>query len=1397
MAEGSPQLDRARRLSELLVDSHSWTRLQTLLFLKQLAIEVRSWHERGRLHRAIVPQRVSIDEQGQLRLESANGPCHFGATAFDAELCPPELAQAQSLEVPEDLEAAVAALADVQPGMDPRRIDAYQLGALCWRLLSGLSTQAYMFDPKAKAVVPAVLMAVLDRMLGYDTLNRLASCDPLIEALDEVLRGEQAIAATPPSGTARDHHVDTPSQGSWAATPAEDNSPTLARPSASSSDAPLPFAKLGHFRIVRRIGRGGMGEVYEGFDESLDRRVAIKVLPVELAKDQEFVARFHAEASAAGKINHPNVITVHAIGEDAGHYFFAMPYVEGQSLGERLARERRLSAGDAMEIVRQCLGGLGAAHALGLIHRDIKPANILLEAGTGRAVLVDFGLVRCQSRKTEMTATGIILGTVDYIAPEQARGNRVDHRADLYSLGVVLYRMLAGRLPFESDSPTAMMFQHAYEQPFPLQEAAPDVPGPVAEMVARLMAKDPADRYQDCAGALADVRAWQEGRPLAALPAAAADRRSAEDLEDVPPLPPLPTHPEKGRRGRAVRDLVATLFRRHAPEFLQEMQGTMFQVDAALASHRRRRDRLAALLTEARAVGVAEHVDRLEVQLAKADASLAQLRSQREVLVARLRAAEAQQGRPSMQRRSRRQLALALSAATVVLFASVVFYIPRLGSRPVKGPVAMPVASPKVTTTAAPRVSQPIGPPRADLTNSIGMELVFILPGEFEMGSTPDEVQRAMEYARRNNMTDKRYFERVPTEAPRHHVRITKPFYLAMYPVTQGEYETVMGVNPSTFTESPVEPSSASTLLPDDVVTARRDERRTAVGKDSNRHPVETVSWDEAMEFCHKLSAMPAERAARRVYRLPTEAEWEYTCRAGTTTPWCYGDDEAGLGEFAWFTKNSKKMTHPVGMKQPNAWGLYDTQGNVYQWCADWFGENYYEHSLTCDPAGPAVGTTRVLRGGAWNSHPFSCRAAFRHHEGPDRRIHACGFRVAYTIPEPLQAAVAAPSPAVALPVPDKLQGRFHAVVKGELQLLCNGKTIVVGPGVSADVVLAQGDVVVVRVYSTFVYRAFRLAFISADGKWVVPFKRADFREVSGPPQAITAAEVNKATQHPGLGRPDPYSQHQWLDKGLHADEVEWMWGAKRGQWYQYACVVDRQMFKAIAPNVATAAAAAQRYVGRKALFIVPGGEARQELFAAEEAARGVGWQWDTSESLDAGKVDYSAYHTILVGSGGMDYWQRQDNPRDPAAFRHVAGFVAGGGHLIVFGGYNSRDREHLQWFGIRTSAAHSDGFFFQPVGEATSLLFEGSQLLIPTNVHPSLNGSFTISVPHTVLLAHGIGASQGAPALATLRYGDGRVTITMAEPYHRGDDWLITVVLRWAARGCPTSVAPLKPAGS
>ncbi len=268
-----------------------------------------------------------------------------------------------------------------------------------------------------------------------------------------------------------------------------------------------------------------------------------------------------------------------------------------------------------------------------------------------------------------------------------------------------------------------------------------------------------------------------------------------------------------------------------------------------------------------------------------------------------------------------------------------------------------------------------------EMTNSIGMKLAVIPPGEFMMGSPKELIEEELKTHGDNQW----YKERLPTEGPQHHVRITRPYYFGLYVVTQEEYQRVMGHNPSEF-------------------SAMGTEKDKVAGKDTNRFPVENISWDDAMVFCRKLSNLPEEEAAGRIYRLPSEAQWEYACRAGSTGRYSFSlgenaspeeSEEEGLSGYGWFDGNSGGMIHAVGGKRANVWGFYDMHGNVWQWCQDWWDKDYYAKSVTDDPAGPVGGTARVLRGGSWIHHPaWQCRSACRNSIEPGARGQNVGFRV-------------------------------------------------------------------------------------------------------------------------------------------------------------------------------------------------------------------------------------------------------------------------------------------------------------------------------------------------------------------------------------------------------------------
>ena len=692
---------------------------QALELLCLLARQVIELHANGRIHANLTPDGIFVDAAGRPTTEDV--PNVRLLTRAMRDWLPSELRPLVPLELPTDQQSAGSVLRSAQIAFDPREIDLHQLGALLCRLIAGAYSEAYLRSPRVKGRVPRDWQPIIDVALGCDGHRRpataeeflrlLTKCPPIaLEAPPNEADAIKVGSDTSPSvignlkdgGKVKDHDTAVPGEG------------TDKRGAADRSD--LPFRKLCHYEVVGWIGHGGMGDVYRGYERALDRTVALKVLPRELSVEPEFVRRFHAEASAAARVVHPHVIQIHFIGEDAGHHFFAMQYVDGESLAGLLARRGRLGITETLDILEQVLSGLGAAHRQGLIHRDIKPGNILLDRVHQRALLADFGLVKSLAAVDGRTATGVVMGTVDYIAPEQGRGLPVDHRVDLYAVGVLAYQMLSGRLPFSADSPTALIFQHVYEPAPPL---ADDVPPALAAVVAKLMAKSRESRHASAEAVLADLQAVRTRRPLpsgadvelavnpqaflqAAVSVAAPSTSTriirAPQFSDDAQLPNEPwlsdvRQPESASTWWSrVRTWCADWLRSRTPEWVQQMQSTQQQVGGAVAEYERRRDQLRSLVHEADDVLTAlrsalstrpddadlqraaadqeEQLGEMRLRLSQVEATLRQLCHQRDLLQARLKSAHAKlhlAGKPVNRPRSRRLAQIRLATLVVVI----------------------------------------------------------------------------------------------------------------------------------------------------------------------------------------------------------------------------------------------------------------------------------------------------------------------------------------------------------------------------------------------------------------------------------------------------------------------------------------------------------------------------------------------------------------------------------------------------------------------------------------------------------------------------------------------------------------------------------------------------------
>jgi serine/threonine protein kinase/formylglycine-generating enzyme required for sulfatase activity len=646
---------------------------------------------------------------------------------------------------------------------------------------------------------------------------------------------------------------------------------------------------LGHYDIRSVVGQGGMGVVLKAFDEKLHRVVAVKVMSAALAGNPDS-RRFVREARAAAAVTYENIVALYAVEDEGPLPYLVMQFVSGRSLADRLARGGPLDVETIVRLGVQIASGLEAAHRIRLVHRDIKPANLLLEEGSERLKITDFGLARV-SDDASITHSGGVLGTPLYMSPEQAEGKPLDHRSDLFSLGSVLYTMCTGRPPFGAKTTLAVLRRVCDDTPRPVRLINPDIPPWLEKVVNKLLAKEPAGRYQS-AGQVAQLL--------------------QQHLTTLSPSP--------------------------------QSAATTVALPAARTLRRKR-----------------------PLLLASALLALAVLGGGLALLVLGKDDPPDKAGRKDPGDDSR--------------------------PRPEGGKGCRPPPKPK--QALAPfderqaRAHQEAWADHlrvdVDLVNSIGMKLRLIPPGEFVMGSPDAVIDPLLPGAFNDN-----YRRLLRSQKPRHRVRLTRPIFIAVYEVTQRQFRRVMRTNPSAFARA-------------------GDQKAQVAGLDTRDFPVENMTWFAAIEFCNRLSKRegkcpcyqvegPQVRWVRTAngYRLPTEAVWEFVCRAGTTTVFPWGDQAGDLKKAG---RHGQTRTGRVGQGPANPFGLFDLFGNVSEYCFDPFDFDYYAVAEKVDPAGPKAGPFRVVRGTGIYHPDCDGGSAFRTFTLPTQGNRTIGFRVVCAAP--------------------------------------------------------------------------------------------------------------------------------------------------------------------------------------------------------------------------------------------------------------------------------------------------------------------------------------------------------------------------------------------------------------
>ncbi len=721
--------------------------------------------------------------------------------------------------------------------------------------------------------------------------------------------------------------------------------------------------RLPGYELEKELGEGGMGIVYQAVQTAIGRRVAVKVLKPQYAADAGFAARFEREARVMGQVKSEHVVSIFDFVQQGNACFLVMELLEGQTLAEVLeAGPLPLEA--ALAVLRDAGAGLAAVHAQGTIHRDVKPGN-LFRLANGRTVVADFGIAAeteaeapRDRRARVQTPTGMVMGTPEYAAPEQCRGAKAGPAADQYALGIVLYEMLTGDVPFTGLTGEVLIAQ-VTQAPPRLSETRPEYAA-LDPVLARVLAKQPEERYatvlEFCAAAEAAVTAGNEAgtgnlprtvedccRVLEVEPGAtwAAIREAYQFLV-------LAWHPDKfpaGRRAAAQEKLRAI---NRAYQVLQQLYQGGAPPPPPPPPPERGADIQLTLELEAESAAqggphpVSDRTRRWEVTVPAG-------------------ARDGQKLRLGGQGHAGRHGG---SAGDVYITLRIQ---PAATGRSGGGAPGARAAGTKSTC----RVS--------------GAALVWVPPGTFTMGDD----------------------QRGADEKPAHRVELTRGYWLYRTPVTNAQYGKFLREGPGLLGNLQRDLAGEAQRLPQFAALLAQNPsvQEPSHWKDGRfngaEQPVVGVNWWDAVLYCAWLTLAARERGERGVYRLPTEAEWEYAARGPENRQYPWGDEkptrkraEYWRNWFTWFTR--KPVV--VGSKPAGAsWcGAQDLAGNVWEWCSDYYDSNYYKSSPMCDPENTSKSQGCVLRGGSWFNSAATLRGAYRDRDLPDSRSSYDGFRSAF-----------------------------------------------------------------------------------------------------------------------------------------------------------------------------------------------------------------------------------------------------------------------------------------------------------------------------------------------------------------------------------------------------------------
>lgn len=673
-----------------------------------------------------------------------------------------------------------------------------------------------------------------------------------------------------------------------------------------NSNSLNPGDTFGQYKVIQLLGQGGMGQVYEMEHEVLQTRHAFKLINQHMLEYEESLQYFRNEARVMANLRHPGLVTVDDFGQTDGNYWLRQELipgikVEGEtivSLDEYLeSRNNRVHECEVLEFLKQTLEAIGYAHSKGVIHCDLKPANILLHPSGMK--IADFGIVRLiredwlhseiepvvketrSNSQAQLDPTqSAIVGTYEYMSPEQRKGLPVDERSDLFSIGLTAYQMLTGR-----ENPGLKRASEIQKGIHPNWD----------RWLEKSVEESPTDRFTNARDMLTSMPKIRPPTWFRKAEMANTLFVKCQDGDGNAGEPPAKDKDKKsifvmalGMLALLALILSGAWLVKNLPEDNPKTRKTVKQPPAIHLPNPPPSTR-------------PDH---------QSPAPPIPIPPEKKPAIQDPPDIRPDPGSPA----------------------------PPIPLQPTPLPLARlnPPTLPH-KTTHSPMVGKPF------TVEDVGIQLHWIPPGKFQMGSPDKEPSRFAH------------------EGPQHQVTLTQGFWIGNTEVTVGQWNLLS--NPS---------------------------QNLKGGEDM---PVHSVTWSEASHFCERLNQRGAKPPEPYKFRLPTEAEWEYACRAGTQTPYFFGPDPRLLQNHSWYGKNGNGVVHPAGLQSFNNFGLYDMHGNVREWCQDYLAE--YSANIAINPSGPKEGLFRVTRGGSWQLFEPYCRSAARKGERPSTKAPDLGFRVA------------------------------------------------------------------------------------------------------------------------------------------------------------------------------------------------------------------------------------------------------------------------------------------------------------------------------------------------------------------------------------------------------------------